>query len=166
MSTDGSRWLLGRVFGALAGVAGAVALFMVWQGDQAQPISAAQPAAGQQASLAGVARSKEQAIKDLMALPELKTWSQRLEQESGGTVRGAVIEYDPNPKFVGDKSYWQLSFVESGPTVAQNWENFLVATHGSEILIEDFATEHTMSLDDWRRHRNPMARTSAESSGR
>jgi hypothetical protein len=108
------------------------------------------------------APTKQQAIASLMALPELKTWSQQLEQRSGGTLHGAVIEYDPQPKTVGGKPYWQLSFVENGAGAARSWESFLVAQDGSAILVEDFSTDKILTLEQWRSTRHPMERTSAD----
>ncbi|MES2760205.1 MAG: hypothetical protein V4693_22745 [Pseudomonadota bacterium] len=106
-------------------------------------------------------RSKEQAMAALMALPELKAWSAQLEKSSGGKVRGALIEYDPAPKLIDGKRYFQLSFVENGPDAAHRWESFLVADSGNDILVEDAATDKTMTLEQWRKDKHPMARTSA-----
>lgn len=106
-------------------------------------------------------RSKEQAMAALMALPELKAWSAQLEKSSGGKVRGALIEYDPAPKLIDGKRYFQLSFVENGPDAAHRWESFLVADTGNDILVEDAATDKTMTLEQWRKDKHPMARTSA-----
>jgi hypothetical protein len=106
-------------------------------------------------------RSKEQAMAALMALPELKTWSGRIDASSGGKVRGALIEYDPNPKVIDGKRYFQLSFVENGSDAARRWESFLVAETGEEILVEDAATDKAMTLAQWRAGKHPMNRTSA-----
>jgi hypothetical protein len=126
---------------------------------------AAAPAPTPVASTAGApvsqARSKEQAMAALMALPELKTWSNRIEKSSGGKVRGALIEYDPNPKVIDGKRYFQLSFVENSSDAAHRWESFLVAETGEEILVEDAATDKAMTLAQWRAEKKPMSRTSA-----
>jgi hypothetical protein len=107
-------------------------------------------------------RGKEQAMTALMALPELKAWSSQIEKSSGGKVRGALIEYDPNPKLIDGKRYFQLSFVENSADAAHRWESFLVTETGEEILVEDAATDATMTLEQWRAAKNPMSRTSAE----
>jgi hypothetical protein len=107
-------------------------------------------------------RSKEQAMAALMALPELKAWSGWIEKSSGGKARGALIEYDPTLKSIGGKRYFQLSFVENSTDAAHRWESFLVADTGDEILVEDAATEQTMTLEQWRAAKKPMARTGAE----
>ncbi|MFC0134877.1 hypothetical protein [Massilia eurypsychrophila] len=106
-------------------------------------------------------RSKQQAMAALMALPELKAWSSHLEKSSGGKVRGALIEYDANPKLIDGKRYFQLSFVENGADAAHRWESFLVAESGNDILVEDAATDTTMTLDQWRKDKQPLARISA-----
>ncbi len=112
---------------------------------------------------APVGDAKAQAMQALMALPELKAWSARLSTTSGGKVHGALIEYDPAPKIVAGKAYWQFSFVENGAEAARNWESFLVAKDGSEILIDDLATDKILSLAQWRHDKHPMLRTDADS---
>ena len=106
-------------------------------------------------------RSKEQAMAALMALPELKARSSQLEKSSGGKVRGALIEYDASPKLIDGKRYFQLSFVENGADAAHRWESFLVAESGNDILVEDPATDKTVTLDQWRKDKQPLARISA-----
>jgi hypothetical protein len=128
----------------------------------AEPAKAPSAAA---AASAGVTvapmRSKEQAMAALMALPELKAWSSHLEKSSGGKVHGALIEYDAKPKVIDGKRYFQLSFVENSSDAALRWESFLVAETGDEILVEDAATDKTMTLAQWRQAKHPMDRTSA-----
>ena len=58
------------------------------------------------------AHTREQAMAELMAVPEIKAWSDQIEKRSHGQSHGAVIEDDPAPRVIGDKSYYQLSFVE------------------------------------------------------
>ncbi|MDP3672547.1 MAG: hypothetical protein Q8R69_23015 [Telluria sp.] len=123
------------------------------------------PAAASAGTVAPAARSKQQAMAALMALPELKAWSSQLEKQSGGKVHGALIEYDPAPKLINGKSYWQFSFVENGSDAAHRWESFLVAEQGDEILVEDADTDAVLSLDQWRKDKQPMARTGAPASG-
>ncbi len=128
---------------------------------QAPAVSA--PAAPAQArATAAPSRSKQEAMAALMALPELKAWSNVIEKSSGGKARGALIEYDPKPKLINGKSYFQLSFVENTSDAAHRWESFLVANSGDEILVEDAATDQTMTLEQWRKAKNPIARASAE----
>ena len=120
---------------------------------------AAVPAAAPVAATAS-ARTKEQAMNALMALPELKAWSARLEKESGGKVRGALIEYDSTPKLIDGKAYWQFSFVENGSDAAHRWESFLVSQSGDEILVDDDISGKAISLEQWRRDEKPMERQS------
>ncbi|HZV66163.1 MAG TPA: hypothetical protein VFG03_14750 [Telluria sp.] len=131
---------------------------------EAAPVPLAAPASATAASApqaAPAARTKEQAMNALMALPELKAWSSQLEKASGGTVRGALIEYDPKPKTIDGVNYWQFSFVENGGEAVHRWESFLVAERGDEILVEDFATDKTLTLAQWRKEKRPMERTGA-----
>jgi hypothetical protein len=123
--------------------------------------SVATPAATSATATAAPVRSKEQAMAALMALPELKAWSSQVEKSSGGKVHGALIEYDPQPKLIDGKRYFQLSFVENASDAARRWESFLVAEAGEEILVEDAATDKTMTLQQWRQAKRPMERTSA-----
>jgi hypothetical protein len=103
-------------------------------------------------------RQKAQAMKTLLALPELKLWSSQIEKNSGGKLRGALIEYDPKPRILNGKSYWQFAFVENGAEVAHHIESFLVESGGSEILIEDPATDDLLSLERWRKEKQPQTR--------
>lgn len=95
--------------------------------------------------------TREQAMAALLALPELKAWSQEIEQRSRGKAHGAVIEDDPAPRVINGKSYWQLSFVENRADKVQRRESFLVAQTGSQILVEDTANDTVVALDEWRR---------------
>ena len=106
--------------------------------------------------------TKEQAMSSLMALPELKAWSERIEKDSGGKLHGALMEYDAQPKIVGGKRYWQFSFVENGSDAARRWESFLVSDKGDEILIDDAATNKPLTLADWRAQKRPMEQTGAQ----
>jgi hypothetical protein len=106
-------------------------------------------------------RTKDQAMAALLELPELKAWSTTIEKASAGKSRGALIEYDANPKVIDGKRYFQLSFVENGHDAAHRWESFLVAENGTDILVEDAATDKTMTLEQWRKDKHPMQRTNA-----
>jgi hypothetical protein len=103
-------------------------------------------------------RQKAQAMKTLMGLPELKLWSSQIEKSSGGKLRGALIEYDPKPRILNGKSYWQFAFVENGAEVARHIESFLVESGGAEILVEDPATDDVLNLERWRKEKQPQTR--------
>lgn len=105
-------------------------------------------------------RGKAQASMALMALPELRAWSAGIEKASGGKAHGALIEYDPEPRTVNGKRYWQLSFVENGADAARHWQTFLVSASDDQILVEDAATDELMSLERWRKEKHPMRRDS------
>jgi hypothetical protein len=106
-------------------------------------------------------RSKEQAMNALMALPELKAWSQQIEKSSGGTVQGALIEYDPTLRVIDGKRYFQFSFVENASDATRRWESFLVAETGDQILVDDAAMDKTLTLEQWRSAKHPLERKSA-----
>jgi hypothetical protein len=95
-------------------------------------------------------RDKEQAKAALMALPELKTWSAQIEQESKGANHPALMEDEPGLQTVNGKQYWQLTFAENGAQALQRKETFLVAQKGDEILVRDFEKDTTLSLAQWR----------------
>jgi hypothetical protein len=122
----------------------------------------AAPAASTAPAPVSQARSKEQAMAALMALPELKAWAGQIEKSSGGKAHGALIEYDPNPRLIDGKRYYQLSFVENHADAAHHWESFLGADTGDEILVEDASTDKTMTLEQWRAAKNPIARSGPE----
>jgi len=107
-------------------------------------------------------RTKEQAAAALMALPELQAWSALLEKNSNGKVRGALIEYDPTPRKLNGKNYWQFSYVENSAEAAQRWESFLVSSSDDEILVEDATNDEIISLARWRREKHPAKRTSID----
>ena len=107
-------------------------------------------------------RTKPEAMAALMALPELKAWSAHIEKASGGTSRGALIEYGPTPKTIADKRYWQLSYVENTPVAAHRWESFLVGENTPEILVENDETDQAITLEQWRKEKPQLSRTSAQ----
>jgi len=97
-------------------------------------------------------RTREQAIAQLMALPELKAWSEEIEKSSRGKVHGAVIEDDPTPRVIEGKPYYQLSFVENRKQNVHRRASFLVAKTCNDVLVEDAETDTIQSLDEWRRN--------------
>lgn len=143
------------IAGALAGLL--VAGFGAWYVNQprAQALPAvATPVAAVPVAHAAAAISREQAVAKLMALPELKRWSDSIEQRSGGTRHGALLETDPAPREVNGKPYYQLSFVENGDDMAQSLASFLVSHAGGEILVEDDASGDLLPLEQWRKKQN------------
>ncbi|OON60876.1 hypothetical protein B0920_18195 [Massilia sp. KIM] len=111
----------------------------------------APPPAAAEKPAAQAPRTKEQAMESLLALPELRNWSQQIEKRSGGEARGAVIEDDPAPREINGKRYYQLSFVENRAEDVRRRESFLVAQDGNEILVEDPVNNELLSLQEWRR---------------
>ncbi|WP_229217882.1 hypothetical protein [Rugamonas apoptosis] len=165
----GSYWLLPAVAGtppaptmpaasATAATAPAPAPAPAPATATASPAAAtATPAAPAHAS-----RSKEQAAAALMALPELQAWSALLEKQSGGKTHGALIEYDAALRTVRGKSYWQFSFVENSEEAALRWESFLLSTTDDEILVEDLASDELLSLERWRKEKQPANRSGVD----
>jgi hypothetical protein len=105
-------------------------------------------------------RSKEQGAAALMALPELQAWSALIEKNTGGKAHGGLLEYDPVPRKLNGKSYWQFSYVENSAESALRWESFLVSSNDDEILVEDATNDEVISLARWRREKHPSKRTS------
>ena len=111
---------------------------------------AAAPAAAQ--APAAPVRTREQAMAQLLALPEVQAWSEQIEKSSHGKIHGAVIEDDPAPRVIDGKSYYQLSFVENRKQAVHRRASFLVARTGDDILVEDGETDTLQSLAEWRRN--------------
>ncbi|SFC32038.1 hypothetical protein [Massilia yuzhufengensis] len=107
-------------------------------------------------------RTKEQAMTALLAVPELKAWSEQIEKRSKGKAHGAVIEDDPTPRDVNGKKYYQLTFVENRANDVRRRESFLVAQQGDEILVDDTETDTLMSLQEWRRNIHRVELKSAD----
>jgi hypothetical protein len=97
-----------------------------------------------------------------MALPELQAWGEKIEKRSGGKVRGALIEYDPAPRDVEGIPYYQFTFVENGEDSVQAWQSFLVSTQRGDILAEDDISGELLTLDRWRKEKQPLQRASAQ----
>ena len=114
-----------------------------------KPAPPPKPAAVQ--APAAPTRTREQAMAALMALPELKTWSEQIEKRSHGAAHGAVIEDDPNPRVIDGNKYYQLSFVEDRKQNVHRRASFLVAQQGDEILVENLDNDTVQSLSEWRR---------------
>ncbi|TFW16362.1 hypothetical protein E4L98_24050 [Duganella callida] len=107
-------------------------------------------------------RSKEQGAAALMALPELQAWSAIIEKNSNGKAHGGLLEYDPTPRKLNGKTYWQFSFVENTAESAMRWESFLVSANDDEILVEDASSDEVISLARWRREKHPSKRTAID----
>ena len=118
---------------------------------RAEPPAPAKPAAAPQAPAQPV-RTRDQAMNALLALPEIKTWSEQIEKGSRGAAHGAVIEDDPTPRLIDGKAYYQLSFVENRKQNVHRRASFLVAKQGDDILVEDGETDTVQSLSEWRRN--------------
>jgi len=149
---------LPAVAGTLAGLlaAGLGVLYFYPHGGRTPPAPAALPTPA--ATTAPARLTREQAVQRLMALPELKAWSAAIEKNSGGAHHGAVIEYDPAPRLVDGKPYYQMSFVENSPQSAVTWQGFLVAMTGGAILVEDETNDMLLDVDRWRREQQPLQR--------
>lgn len=169
----GSYWLLPAVAGTppapampagSASAATALAPTTTPASANANANATASPAAATAtpSAPAHASRSKEQAAAALMALPELQAWSALLEKQSGGKTHGALIEYDAALRTVRGKRYWQFSFVENSEEAALRWESFLLSTTDDEILVEDLASDELLSLERWRKEKQPASRSGVD----
>ncbi|HZX27442.1 MAG TPA: hypothetical protein VFF16_10255 [Telluria sp.] len=109
------------------------------------------------------AAASQPAINALMALPELKAWSEWIEKTTGGRSHGAVVAGDPAPRTIGGKTYLAYSFVENEPEAAHFWQGFYVTASGDSILVEDATSGETMSVEQWREKEHPLDRIKAHS---
>jgi hypothetical protein len=111
---------------------------------------------------AAPAPTREQAMANLMEVPEVKAWAAQIEKNSRGKAHGAIIEDDPQPRIINGKPYWQLSFVENRANAVHRRESFLVAQAGDEVLIEDPETDKLLTLPEWRRTVHKVVLRSAD----
>lgn len=143
---------------AAAVIAAAVAVGVLATRRTAQvppPPTAATPATAPATPVSAVDR---RAVNALLALPELKAWSQAIERDSGGRARGAVIGGDAEPKVIGSLTYHPYSFMANDPEQARRLQGFYVTQDGSHILVEDAVTGETMTIEEWRQREQPPAR--------
>ena len=168
-SSSKTSAIAGTLAGLMAAGLGAYYLYSVKHEQQLQQQSAKVATVASAGTVAlkdnvapaakpGAALSREQAVAALMALPELKSWSDKIEKESKGTAHGALIEYDAQLRTVNGKQYYQLSFVENSSDAARRWESFLVAQADGEILIDDDEDNQLLPLERWRKEKNPLRR--------
>jgi hypothetical protein len=153
-----NKAFLAGLFTVAAGVA--VVYFTLREPEEEEVAPEPTPIVVREAPFLGP-RTKSDARAALAALPEVKAWNEHLETSSGGTTKGALIEYGPTPKLIGSKRYWQFSYVENTPEAAHRWESFLVGQDTPEILVEDDETDAPMTLEQWRKDKQPLARKSA-----
>jgi hypothetical protein len=114
------------------------------------------------AAAASTTLTREQAVTRLMALPELQAWGSSIEKRSSGKTHGGVIEYDPAPRDVEGTPYYQFTFVENGEDSVQAWQSFLVSTQRGDILVEDDISGELLTLERWRKEKQPLQRASAQ----
>jgi hypothetical protein len=134
---------------AILSIAALACLIAGCKGEKAP--APAKPAATSSAPAPAAVRTKEQAMAELMELPEVKAWSAQIEKASRGKAHGAIIEDDPTPRIIGGKPYWQFSFVENRPQSVHRVQSFLIAQTGKDVLVEDLHTGTVHSLLEWRR---------------
>ncbi len=141
----------------VAGVAGVTVMRDKVLPQQAAPAVVA-PKPAPVAPAQPMMRTKADAATALLALPELKAWSAHIEKATKGKSRGALIEDDAAPRGLNGKYYWQFTFVENSPERVHRWETFLVASTGDEILVDDFADDKQLTLEQWRKEKRPLER--------
>ena len=136
---------------SLSLLAAALVLALAATGCKRAEREEAKPAPAAVAVKEAPLRTREQAMTTLLAVPELKAWSEQIEKRSKGKAHGAVIEDDPMPREINGKKYYQLSFVENRAADVRRRESFLVSQQGDEILVEEAETDTLLSLQEWRR---------------
>ncbi|MGZ3183288.1 MAG: hypothetical protein ACXU8N_12680 [Telluria sp.] len=151
---DRTRRRKGAVVAIIAGIAASTFVVQHKRAQDAAPPVASAPATAMQV---------QPAVRALMALPELKAWSDSIEKTSGGKSHGAVVAGEPAPKVIDGKTYLAYSFVENEPEAAHFWQGFYVTEKGDSILVEDAATGRTMSVQQWRDTEHPLDRIKATS---
>ena len=137
-----------RKHNAIAAVVlGAAVVFGVFATKRTAEDTSPRPAA-----TAPAASVDQRAVNALLALPELKAWSESIEKSSKGRARGAVIG-DAEPKTIDGITYNAYSFMENDPEQARRLQGFYVTPDGAHILVEDPVTGDTMTLEQWRASR-------------
>lgn len=121
-----------------------------------EPASAPAEKSMPAAAPAAPQRTRDQAMQQLLDLPEVKAWSEQIEQASKGKAHGAIIEDDPAPRVVDGKPYYQLSFVENRKQDVHRRASFLVARQGDDVLVESLEDDSVQSLAEWRRNIRPL----------
>jgi hypothetical protein len=142
-SSQARRWAVPVLMLALAG-----ALDGCKRAEPPKPAPVAAPAPAP----AAPQRTRDQAMAQLLALPEVKAWSEQIDKKSHGAAHGAIIEDDPNPRIIDGKHYYQLSFVENRKQDVHRRASFLVARENDDILVEDLNDDSIQSLGEWRRN--------------
>jgi hypothetical protein len=114
------------------------------------------------AAAATTTLTREQAVARLMSLPELQAWGNSIEKRSSGKTHGGLIEYDPAPRDVDGTPYYQFTFVENSEDSVRAWQGFLISTQRGEILVEDDISGELLTLERWRKEKQPLQRASAQ----
>jgi hypothetical protein len=145
-----------RKFGVIVAIAVAIGAGVAVTHHRASGPAA--PAAGVEAP-PGLPSPSQPAIDALMALPELKAWSESIETKSHGSAHGAIIAGAPSQqRIVDDQTYQSFTFVESDPDAAHFWQGFYVTANGNRILVEDPSSGELMTVAEWRQKDHPLER--------
>ena len=99
----------------------------------------------------------DNAVALILELPEIKAWSNYIDQKSRGKVHAALLTPAKEPQDIDGKRYWPVDFFESQDTHMHRWESFWVRIDGKEILVDDLA-DGPISLQEWRDQKNPLER--------
>jgi hypothetical protein len=62
----------------------------------------------------------------IFELPEIKAWSDYIDQKSQGKVHAAILTTAKEPQDIDGKQYWPVDFFESQDTHMHRWESFWV----------------------------------------
>jgi hypothetical protein len=101
--------------------------------------------------------SADKAETLIFELPEIKAWSNYIEQKTQGKVHAAIMVSSKEPQELDGKQYWSVDFYESQQTHVHRWESFLVRIDGKEILVDDLA-DGPIGLQEWRDQKKPLDR--------
>lgn len=99
----------------------------------------------------------DNAVALIFELPEVKVWSDYIDQKSQGKVHAAILNTSTEPQYLDGKQYWSVDFFESQETHMHRWESFWVRIDGEEILVDDLA-DGPISLQEWRDQKKPLER--------
>jgi len=91
-------------------------------------------------------------------LPEVQAWAKYLRTVKEYPVHGCTMDLSSEPWENNGHKWWAVGFYEDQEDHVVMWEAFVVRVDGGEIMVEDRLDGHWMSLDEWRRDKNPMAR--------
>jgi hypothetical protein len=103
------------------------------------------------------------ALKRVAELPETKAWADYIQKKNAGLKSGEclLVSDEKVPDRYKGTFYWTVEFTEfdTEPTIPPyRWETFLVRTKDCHIFIHDLNHNEILSLERWRKLKQPMKR--------